>query len=72
MLYNISEWCYYLIAGHGLRLKPGFMNFVRNRIAEMLQNLSGVKDLSKGIQMKPSEKNTMEDLINESSNPVFA
>jgi len=36
LLNNIGQWGYFLIAGHGLRLKPGFMNYIRNRVAEML------------------------------------
>ena len=58
-----------MIAGHGQKLKPGFLNYIRNRLAEMLQNIQSVKDIGKGIKL--SEKASMEDLIGD-SNPAFA
>ena len=58
-----------MIAGHGQKLKPGFLNYIRNRLAEMLQNIQSVKDMGRGV--KQSEKASMEDLIGD-SNPAYA
>ena len=58
-----------MIAGHGQKLKPGFLNYIRNRLAEMLQNIQSVKDMGRGV--KKSEKASMEDLIVD-SNPAYA
>jgi hypothetical protein len=44
-----------LIAGHGQRLKTGFLNYVRNRVAEMLQNIQSVKDMGKGVKQPSME-----------------
>jgi len=69
LLNIISQWGYFLITGHGQKLKPGFLNYIRNRVAEMLQNIQSVKDMGRGV--KQSEKASMEDLIGD-SNPAYA
>jgi hypothetical protein len=68
LLNIIAQWGYFLIAGHGQRLKPGFLNYVRNRVAEMLQNIQSVKDMGKGV--KQPEKASMEVIIGD-SDPTF-
>ena len=57
-----------MIAGHGQRLKPGFLNYVRNRVAEMLQNIQSVKEMGKGV--KQPEKASMEGILGD-SNPTL-
>ena len=67
LLHTLGHWGHFFIAGHGARLKPGFMNYLRNRVAEMLQALSG---LGKAAAPGKAGERSMEEMLG--SNPVFA
>lgn len=43
---TMSDWIFYILSNYGEKLKPGFMGFIRNRLSDFINALSGSKGAS--------------------------